>query len=94
MDDIFQRKTVRNFSREIMSIYYAWLAEPSQLAWEDLVNEVTCDRKWTVSSFLKDLKQIYGYYIDFNLRWIGGRLWEVVANERSWRFDCKKKNIP
>ena len=79
MDDVFQRKTVRHFSREIMSIYYAWLAEPNQLAWKDLVTEVTCDRKWTVLSFLKDLKQIYSYYIDFNLHWIGGRLWEVVA---------------
>lgn len=91
MDDVFQRKTVRHFSREILSTYYTWLVEPNQLALEDLVKEVTCDRKWTVLSFLKDLKHIYGYYIDFNLYWIGGPLWEVVAYERSWRFDCKKE---
>ena len=80
MDDVFQRKTVRHFSREIMSIYYAldWRSQISwrgkiswrklpvignelfQLAWEDLVKEVTCDRKRTVLSLFKDLKQIYG----------------------------------
>ena len=62
MDDVFQRKTVRHFSREIMSIYYArdWRSQIMQLAWEDLVKEVTCDRKRTVLSLFKDLKQIYG----------------------------------
>ena len=60
------------------------------MAWEDLVKEVARDRKLTVLSFLKDLKQIYGYYIDFHLYWIGGRLREAVVYERSWRFDCKK----